>query len=398
MNGTARHSLLSPPPLCSLRREQTGGDAAQLNGLAPVSRHSPFALLHSTLLLLVCLCSVSLLAAAEKSTVAWNDCHRQKPEWYAGEEAIRIADNVLLYQRSSGGWPKNIDMARLLDDAQKDTLRKDKQKTDSTLDNNATHTQIRYLAKVYEATRIERFKTGFIRAIDYLLAAQYPGGGWPQFYPLRGGYSNHVTFNDGAMIGAMGVLGDVARREPPFAPVDQQRCRRAEEAVEKGIECILRLQIVVDGKRTAWCAQHDEKTGEPRPARSYEKASISGAESVGVVRFLMGLDDPSPRIVEAVESAVAWFEQAKIPGIRQAKVPDPAMPRGFDHVIVEDPTAVPIWARFYEIGSNRPIFCSRDGIIRRRLAEISPERRTGYAWYGYWPATLLSKDYPAWRK
>jgi hypothetical protein len=31
------------------------------------------------------------------------------------------------------------------------------------------------------------------------------------------------------------------------------------------------------------------------------------------------------------------------------------------------------------------------------LAEIEQERRNGYSWLGYWPQTLLEKDYPAWK-
>ncbi len=336
--------------------------------------------------------------AAERQTVAWGECHNREPAWYAGDEAIRIADNVLLYQRDSGGWPKNIDMARVLSEAEKDKLRSSGKRTDSTLDNGATHTQMRYLAKVYNATKIERFKEAFLKAVDYLLAAQYSNGGWPQFYPLRGGYPNHITFNDGAMIGAMSVLRDIAEGKPQFAFVGQPRRKKAGEAVRRGIECILKCQIVVDGKPAVWCAQHDEKTLEPRPARSYEKASLSGNESVGVVRFLMGIENPTPEIVEAIEGAAAWFHSAEVPGIRLVRRTDSDAPRGFDLEVVKDPNAPPMWARFYEIGTNRPIFCSRDGIVRYRLAEISPERRTGYSWYGYYPKDLLAKDYPTWQK
>jgi PelA/Pel-15E family pectate lyase len=329
----------------------------------------------------------------ERQAVAAGDSHNRK----ADDEVIRVADNLLLYQRNSGGWPKNIDMARVLVESEKDKLRLLKTRTDSTLDNGATHTQMRQLAKTYNATKIERFKDAFLQAVDYLLAAQYPNGGWPQFYPLRGGYSDHITFNDGAMIGAMSVLRDIAEK-PEFAFVDQARRNKADEAVRRGIQCILKCQIVVDGKRTAWCAQHDQKTLEPRPARSYEKVSISGNESVGVVRFLMSIENPSPEVVESVEGAVAWFKRAKVKGIRQDRRTDSNAPRGFDLVVVKDSDAPPMWARFYEIPTNRPIFCSRDGIIRYRLAEISVERRTGYSWYGYYAKDLLAKDYPAWRK
>ncbi|HTG87345.1 MAG TPA: pectate lyase, partial [Pyrinomonadaceae bacterium] len=65
---------------------------------------------------------------------------------------------------------------------------------------------------------------------------------------------------------------------------------------------------------------------------------------------------------------------------------------------VKDPEGKPSWARFYEIGSNRPIFSGRDGRVKYNLSEIEEERRTGYAWYGDWPAKLLKEDYPAWKK
>ena len=351
----------------------------------------------------LCLVAVSIASGAEgrknsAEVISWSRCLSQRPKFYATDEAVRIAENVLLYQRDSGGWRQNIDMARFLSEKDKVQLRKDKNKEDSTLDNGATHTQIRYLAKVYYATGVERFRQAFLKGTDYLLKAQYANGGWPQTYPRLRGYSKFVTFNDGAMIGAMSVLCDIAEKKPEYAFIDEIRRQKAKKAVQKGIDCILKCQIVVDGRRTAWCQQYDDKTLEARPARIYEKISICGAESVGIIRFLMDINKPSPEIIEAVQSAVAWFDRVKLTGIRQVNKPDSSLERGYDKVIVKDPTAPPIWARFYQIGTNRPIFCGRDGKIKYRLAEIENERRTGYSWYGYGPAELLARDYPAWQK
>ena len=72
-------------------------------------------------------------------------------------------------------------------------------------------------------------------------------------------------------------------------------------------------------------------------------------------------------------------------------------PKGFERFVVEDPAAPTLWARFYEIGTNRPIYSGRDGVIKRSLAEIEHERRVGYAWLGDWPRTLSEKEYPAWK-
>src|SRR5215217_5429666 len=299
-------------------------------------------------------------------------------------EALRIADNVVLYQRSSGGWPKNIDMAKPLNESGKASLLRDQKKTDSTIDNGATYTQLSFLARVWTAQGQERHRESFLKGFDYLLKAQYPNGGWPQFYPDLSGYYKHITYNDDAMIGVMKLLRDVASAKPVYAFVDEARRARAASGVKKGIECILKTQVVVNAKRTVWCAQHDEVTLAPAPARKFEVVSLSGGESVGIVRFLMSIKDPSPAVVDSIESAIAWFEQSQLKGIKWV-----------NSVVLPDPEGGPIWARFYEIGTNRPIFVGRDGVVKYSLAEIEHERRTGYNWYVEEPAKLLERDYPA---
>ncbi|HKR21095.1 MAG TPA: pectate lyase, partial [Pyrinomonadaceae bacterium] len=210
-------------------------------------------------------------------------------------------------------------------------------------------------------------------------------GGWPQFYPDLSGYYKHITFNDNAMIGVMKLLRDVAAVKPAYTFVDEARRAGAAKAVEKGIECILKTQVVVNGKRTVWCAQHDEVTLAPAPARKFEPASLSGGESVEIVRFLMAIQNPSPAVVEAIDSAIKWFEETQINGIKWV-----------NSLVVKDPQAGPIWARFYEIGTNRPIFIGRDAVVKYDVMQIEDERRTGYAWYVDEPAKLL-KEFPKWQ-
>jgi PelA/Pel-15E family pectate lyase len=342
--------------------------------------------------------ALAVVSRAHGQTIPWRRCLNQQPEFYATKQAIRIADNLLLYQRDSGGWQKNIEMASILSEQDKIKLRKAKTRNDATLDNSATRRQMRYLALVYQTTGIERFKNAFLKGLDYVLEAQYDNGGWPQRYPNPTGYSKHITFNDGTMIGILNLLREVIVKKPPYTFVDEERRRRVERAIQKGIDCILKCQIVANGKKTAWCAQHDEITFMPRKARSYELPSISGAESVGIVRFLMSIENPGPEIIKAVQAAVAWFDEAKVEGIKQIRKQDQSKPRGFDKVIVEDASAPPIWARFYDIETNKPIFCSRDGIPKATLAEISYERRNGYSWLGYYATDLLANEYPAWQK
>jgi PelA/Pel-15E family pectate lyase len=315
----------------------------------------------------------------------------------ADEEDSRIAEAMLLYQRDSGGWPKNYDAdARLNDDAKAKILA-EKHRTDATFDNGATHREVRALSRAYARTGDDRFKVAALRGIEFMLDAQYRNGGWPQRYPEPEGYAKHITFNDGAMIGVMTVLREIAAGQSPYEFVDEETRKRAAEAVEKGIECILKCQIVVDGAKTAWCAQHDEETLAPAKARSYELPSLSGGESVRIVEFLMRIENPDRQVVAAVEAAIAWYKDVALHGIRVVRKETPDMPEGFDRFVIEDPEAPPMWARFYQIGTNQPIFCSRDGIPRKRLADISHERRNGYSWLGHYGQDLLAEDYPAWK-
>lgn len=335
---------------------------------------------------------LALLPAALSGAVRWNDILKQPAEWYASAEARAIAGTILHYQDPSGGWPKNTDMtvppsAEFL--ALKPSARA------PTIDNKGTTTQLAYLALVVTATGDAALRTAFERGFDYLLAAQYPNGGWPQFYPLLKGYYSHITYNDNAMVNVLIVLRDAGEGAPPYGFVDAGRRARAVAAVDKAVDCILRTQVKQDGKLTAWCAQHDEVTLAPAWARNFEPPTLSGSESVGLVKFLMRIENPSMEIIAAIEGAATWFEAVPIRGLR---VEDFTAADGQrDNRAVADPAAPVSWARFYELGTNRPVFTGRDKVIHYDFNAIERERRTGYGYLGDWPASLLAKDYPRWR-
>jgi pectate lyase len=191
------------------------------------------------------------------------------------------------------------------------------------------------------------------------------------------------------MVNLMTLLREVIASEA-FAFVDDHRRSLAERAFASGVRCILASQVEVDGRKTVWCAQHDEVTLAPRPARTYELVSLSGSESAGILILLMSLEKPSAEVVKAVDAGAAWFEKAKLTGIRQTVV-------NGDKRIVSDPTAPPLWARFYEIGTNTPFFSGRDGVKKYDIAAIEAERRNGYAWYGTWGSGLLER-YARWKE
>lgn len=325
----------------------------------------------------------ALLSAAINALAAsapWSALARQPAEWYRSAEGLRVTTNILSWQSTHGLWAKNLDTtAQPNGDVGKEIK--------GTFDNGATVEELRFLARAFRATKSPGCEAAFLRGLEGILAAQYPTGGWPQFYPPGPQYHRHITFNDGAMVRVLRFLRE-ATTAPDYAFVPDDKRRAAQAAFDRGVACILKCQVVVNGQPTVWCAQHDEKDLSARPARAYELVSLSGSESAGVLELLMSLDAPTPEVKRAVQGGAAWFEKAKLTGIRVTK-------EGKDRVVVEDSNAPSLWARFYEIETNRPLFCGRDGVKKYRFADIESERRNGYAWYGNWGESV-ARQYAAW--
>ena len=339
---------------------------------------------------------VVVAAQAQRGRGGRNLPNHENDEFYKTEEAQRIGDQVLLYQRVTGGWPKNINMSRPLTDEERVQVLRDKERRDdSTTDNGATNMQMLYLAKLYQATQVERYKEGVLKAVEYLLSGQYENGGWPQFWPEMHGYQMHITYNDDAMVNTMNLLRAVAQQKDPYQGLADEALRqRCMKAFDKGVECILKTQMHnKEGRLTVWCQQHYRDNYEPAPARAYELPSYCPMESASITKLLMSLPNPDERVKQAVHAAMAWFDKYKLTGLRIQRTGPWASMDG-DTKLVEDADAEPIWGRYYDLKYCEPYVCDRDGLPRRRLEDIGHERRNGYAWFGSRPAEL----YPTYDK
>lgn len=349
------------------------------------------------LLLLVGL-FVPTMSVAQRLRPQRNVMRETREEFFQSEEATRIGDQILLYQRVTGAWPKNTDMVRRLTDREREAVLKAKENThDSTIDNGATTSQMVFLARLYQATGEARFREAYLRGLNYLLKGQYENGGWPQIWPHTEGYHAHITFNDDAMANILFLFDDIRHGRAPYEGdlIDKATRKRVSKAFDKGIECILKCQIFVDGEPTVWCQQHYKDSYEPAPARVFEHASYCTQESATLVRLLMTLQNPSKRVKEAVHGAMKWFDRYKLSGLKLVRTGWRTGERR-DTKLVEDVAAQqPIWGRFYDFEYCEPYVCDRDGIKRRRLDQIGLERRTGYSWYGSRPAELYPL-YEAW--
>lgn len=308
------------------------------------------------------------------------DLSKRPDEWFRSDEGTNALNCILSWQTDNGDWPKNTDTARK-------PYSGDRSKLQGTFDNGATTGELRTLARAFKLTGDLRYAKAYLKGFDHILEAQYANGGWPQYFPLRKGYYTHITFNDNCMIRLLEFLRDAAHSGQDEL-LDKMPRDSATKAVERGIQCILKCQVVVRGVPTVWCAQHDEVTLAPTSARNYELASLSGSESAGVLTYLMSLEKPTPEVISAVKAGVKWFESAKLKGIRVEKIDG-------ERQVIEDDSASPVWARFYEIETNRPFFCDRDGVPKYALKEIGSERRNGYAWYGAW-GEKVAEAYAKW--
>ena len=130
-------------------------------------------------------------------------------------------------------------------------------------------------------------------------------------------------------------------------------------------------------------------TLEPTSARNYEMPSQSGAESAGIMMFLMTLPNPGLKTVAAVHAAAEWFEKTRLRDVAFKATGDDG------RKLVASPGAGPVWARYYEIGTDRPIFGDRDKTIHDSVNEISKERRQGYSWFSEAPKQAL-EQYARW--
>lgn len=335
------------------------------------------------------------------------------PVWYASPEAKRIANVIVSFQTPAGGWSKNIDMSsearkpgeafatnnlsRFLTPGDFDTPLEPDWNYVGTIDNDATITQLRFLAKVV-GTAGEResapWSAAFLRGLDYLFDAQFPNGGWPQVWPLEGGYHDAITFNDDAMTQVVELMSLVAQGGQEFAFVPPSVREKAQASFERGIKCILAAQIVTNGTATVWPQQADALTLKPVSGRNFEPPAASGAESAAILLLLMNrLPHPTAAEQRAIHSATAWLRKTAIYGQSWERAGDV-------RALVPKPGAGPIWARYYEIGTDKPIFADRDKTIHDSVGELSKERRNGYAWYGAGARSALerfeqwSRDHP----
>ena len=269
-------------------------------------------------------------------------------------EAARQAGYCLVRgQLESGGWdyrihfdPESRKRYRYRADADEDEGRR---RNTSTLDDNTTQAALRLLMQLDKTLEFDDAKIH--EAAEYalasLLAVQYPNGAWPQrfdappdpekfpvkkasypeswswTYP-KSGYSGFYTFNDNA-------IGDVI--EVMFEADRVYGDQRYRASAERAGQFILLAQM--PEPQPAWAQQYDAEM-HPGWARKFEPPSVTGGESQGVMRTLLQLyrQTGNKKYLDPIPPAVAYF--------RRSQLADGGL------------------ARFYELKTNKPLYCTID--------------------------------------
>lgn len=343
------------------------------------------------------------LTGFEDAIHHWRNVHGDAYPRYEANQVAQIADNILRYQRVDGGWIENQDPARILDETEKARFDAEARKSGGSFDNRNIYTQLDYLATAYAITGDTRYRDGSLKGIAFTLAQQIPScGGWPHTVPATQSYHPHITIADNVTAGVLGTLRKVVSDTRRYAFVDAALRARVRTAIDQGDACLLRLQVRQGDTLAGWAGQYDAITLQPAQGRKFELPSITGQETVGVLRYLMSIPDPSPGIVVAVQAGVDWLRRVEIAGWRIETFDAPAERFQYhsstkDRRLVADPAAAGLWARFYDVRDNSVVLATRDSVRVVRYEDIPRERRTGYEWYGSWPKRLLAKEYPQWK-
>lgn len=300
------------------------------------------------------------------------------------EAARRAAEALARCQLPSGGWyyagdfnPEKPNIDGLRSHAG-DQAAKGNSKVENPLyflatafDDNTTQSAVRFLLDYVDVSksaaadpRDTPISESLLKGLRGMINAQYPNGAWPEFYdgkprnaadfpvqPARipadypkvspgGDYRAHYTLNDDSLKNCIQVMSEAYRRlgNPEY-----------QKSAQRGIEFILLAQL--PAPQPAWAQQYSFAM-EPTWGRTFEPPSIVSNESRGMMELLMNayLETGEGRYLDAVSRAVEWLRPLSVaPGL---------------------------WSRFYELNTNRPIYCQADGVITFDRNKARP----GYNW------------------
>ena len=239
------------------------------------------------------------------------------------EAAKSAADALVRGQHPRGGWNYVIDTAG------EDSLRRwyetyghnawrmeeyHRFYGNATFDDAGTAEASQLLLRVYLEKRERKYRAPLDKAIQFVLDAQYPNGGWPQRFPfVEGGgvhghadYTPYITFND-----------DVAGENIEFLLYAHQALgsndRRLVDAIERGMDIYVKTQQPMP--QPAWGLQHFPDTLKPAPARTIEPQAFATHTTATNIRSMIGFYrlTGDSKFLARLSEALDWLDQVRTP-------------------------------------------------------------------------------------
>jgi len=324
--------------------------------------------------------TIPMPAPALEKTSTTADAVRQ---WQDTPLSNAMITHLLSWQTPSGGWAKNTDFySAARQPAQEFGVEQDYA---PTFDNGATTLQIRILADAYQRKPSKALAQALKAGIQLLSASQFPNGGFPQTYPLVGGYHDLTTYNDGVTAQVVQLLQDVVAKPRDYAVQSKALQTQLQTTLTKAIDNILADQRSQGDKLTGWGQQHDPLDHQLRPARAFEMAALATMESADILIALMRQPNPDSPLKNAVMQGIDWLQANKINDTEWR------LHRDRDSELIASPGAPAIWPRFIDNNTGDALFGDRDGNIYHKVTDVSLERQLGYAWYHPAPQKALDQ-------
>jgi hypothetical protein len=262
------------------------------------------------------------------------------------DAAFKAALTIARSQSDNGGWAPAAE-SPLNRPREGKTRMVDVESFDEGMQAGAISFLLDVAATLTDTAERQELITASRKGLDFLVATQNSDGAWPQLPGATSDYHALSTLNDNVttshikiLLRAKRIFGDSAYTT----------------AARRGLNFLLATQLESGG----WAQQYGFDL-QPKRARKYEPVAAASIETAYAIKALLegyGEFEDEPYLT-AAERAERWLTNSQ--------------------------TKPEIWSRFYELGTNRPIFGDRDGSVHTELGEISKERREGYDWLGYFP-------------
>ncbi len=248
------------------------------------------------------------------------DAYHATGDQYYYDAACVVANALVRVQLPCGGWNYCFDMAG--EGALKDwyaAMRQYKWPAqefmhyygNATFDDQASAKACEFILRMYLEKNDPRYKQSLDKAIDFVLAAQYPNGGWPQRFPLSyehpymgfPDYSSFITLNDGAMqsiieflINCYDALGD----------------QRLIDPIYRGMHCVRSMQYA--SPNAGWGLQYTVTDLKLATARPFEPAALAASGTQSGIEMMMKFYTLTgdKRFLEGIPAALTYLESIEV--------------------------------------------------------------------------------------